>query len=156
MSNTDHTHSQTNATMRTSSLAAIALAIVFCTSPRPAHAGGGWLAQCLNNDQNELSDAQCYLEYKTRLQREQSGTLKRIKQALEQPGPAGTDYRKALTLVKQSQAQWQASIATDCAIVSEVFGEGHALGFAEETCVIGHYRARNTQLETLLAEFLSN
>jgi hypothetical protein len=52
-----------------------------------------------------LSDAQCHLEYKTRLQREQSGTLKRIQQALEQPGPAGTNYRQALTLVKQSQAQ---------------------------------------------------
>jgi hypothetical protein len=37
-----------------------------------------------------------------------------------------------------------------------VFGDGNALGFAEETCVIGHYQARNTQLETLLAEFLSN
>lgn len=128
---------------------------VLCTPFQPALAKGGWLSQCLNDGTGDLSDAECYVEYTSRLKREQAGVIKRIKIALSRQGPAETDYRKALALLNQSQKKWLSFVTSDCAIVTEVFGGGNAVGFAEETCVIEHYRTRNAQLKQLEADYLS-
>jgi uncharacterized protein YecT (DUF1311 family) len=134
----------------------ILLAFVLWLPFKPALAQGGWLTQCLNDTASDLSDADCYVEYTNRLKREQAGVVRRIKSAISRQGPAETDYPKALTLLNQSQKKWLSLVATDCAIVTEVFGAGNAVGFAEQTCVIEHYRARNAQLKKFEADFLSN
>jgi uncharacterized protein YecT (DUF1311 family) len=134
----------------------IATAMSMCMMLQPASAKGNWLSQCLGEGGSDLSDAECYVEYTNRLKREQTGVINRIRNALSRKGPTETDYPKALALLNQSQKQWSSFVATDCAIVTEVFGGGNAVGFAEETCVIEHYRARNAQLKLLQADYLSN
>jgi uncharacterized protein YecT (DUF1311 family) len=134
---------------------ALAAAFLF-TVAQPAWAKSGWLSQCLSEGSGDLSDAECYVEYTNRLKREQAGIIRRIKSAFSQQGPAETDYPKALALLNQSQKKWLSFVTTDCAIVTEVFGGGNAIGFAEETCVIEHYRARNAQLKQIEADYLSN
>lgn len=134
----------------------IATAISMCMVLQPASAKSNWLSQCLGEGDSDLSDAECYVEYANRLKREQTGVINRIRNALSRKGPAETDYPKALLLLNQSQKKWSSFIVTDCAIVTEVFGGGNAVGFAEETCVIEHYRARNAQLKLLQADYLSN
>ena len=123
---------------------------------QPASAKGNWLSQCLGEGGSGLSDAECHVEYTHRLKREQTGVINRIRNTLSRKGPTETDYPKALLLLNQSQKQWSSFVATDCAIVTEVFGGGNAVGFAEETCVIEHYTARNAQLKLLQADYLSN
>jgi uncharacterized protein YecT (DUF1311 family) len=132
------------------------LAVFVCMPFQPVLAQGGWLAQCMNDSTGDLSDAECYVEYTNRLKREQFGVIRRIKTALSRQGPAETNYPKALTLLNQSQKKWLSFVTTDCAIVTEVFGGGNAVGFAEESCVIEHYKARNAMLKKLEADFLSN
>jgi uncharacterized protein YecT (DUF1311 family) len=127
-----------------------------CMALQPAFANGGWLSQCLSEGSSDLSDAECYVEYTNRLKREQAGVIKRIRIALSRKGPEETDYPKALVLLNQSQKKWSMFKTSDCAIVTEVFGGGNAVGFAEETCVIDHYRVRNAQLKQLETEYLSN
>lgn len=131
-------------------------AVVLCAPFQSAFAKGGWLTQCLNDGTGDLSDAECYVEYTNRLKREQAGVIKRIRAALSRQGPAETDYPKALALLNQSQKKWLSFVTTDCLIVTEVFGGGNAAGFAEETCVIEHYRTRNAQLKKLEVDYLSN
>lgn len=131
-------------------------AVLLCMIFQPAYARSGWLSECLAGGNSDLSDAECYVEYTNRLKREQAGVIRRIKTALSKQGPAETDYPKALVLLNQSQKKWLSFITTDCAIPTEVFGGGNAVGFAEETCVIEHYRARNAQLKQLEANYFSN
>lgn len=134
----------------------IATAMSMCMLLQPVLAKGNWLSQCLGEGGSDLSDAECYVEYTSRLKREQTGVINRIRNTLSRKGPTETDYPKALLLLNQSQKQWSSFVATDCAIVTEVFGGGNAVGFAEETCLIEHYRARNAQLKLLQADYLSN
>jgi Lysozyme inhibitor LprI len=134
----------------------VATAIFMCMMLQPVSAKGNWLSQCLSEGGSDLSDAECYVEYTNRLKREQAGVIKRIRVALSQKGPSETDYPKAQALLNQSQKKWSSFVTTDCAIVTEVFGGGNAVGFAEETCVIEHYKARNAQLKLLEADYLSH
>lgn len=132
---------------------AVCAALLLASLPAFAH-GGGWLARCLDDADGRLSDAECYAEYVNRLKREQSGLLRRITAALSKPGPVETDYPQALERLHKTQAHWHAYIGSDCSIVSNVFGGGNAIGFAEETCLIDHYRSRNAQLKLLNANHL--
>jgi uncharacterized protein YecT (DUF1311 family) len=134
----------------------VATAIFMCMVLQPVSAKGNWLSQCLSEGGSDLSDAECYVEYTNRLKREQAGVIKRIRTALSQKGPAETDYPKAQALLNQSQKKWSSFVTTDCAIVTEVFGGGNAVGFAEKNCVIEHYKARNAQLKLLEADYLSH
>lgn len=136
-----------------SSRIVLCIALLLASVPAFAH-GGGWLARCLDDADGRLSDAECYAEYVNRLKREQSGLLRRITTALSKPGPAETDYPRALERLEKTQAHWHAYIESDCSIVSNVFGGGNAIGFAEETCLIEHYRSRNAQLKRLKADYL--
>lgn len=132
---------------------AVCAALLLVSLPAFAH-GGGWLARCLDDADSRLSDAECYAEYVNRLKREQSGLLRRITTALSRPGPAETDYPQALERLNKTQAHWRTYIKSDCSIISNVFGGGNAIGFAEETCLIEHYRSRNAQLKRLKSDYL--
>jgi hypothetical protein len=102
----------------------IATAMSICMLLQPVLAKGNWLSQCLGEGGSDLSDAECYVEYTNRLKREQTGVINRIRNTLSRKGPTETDYPKALALLNQSQKQWLSFVATDCAIVTEVFGGG--------------------------------
>ena len=69
-------------------------------------------------------------------------------------GPQGADYGKAGAGLMAAEENWGAFIRADCDVVSEVFGQGTALGMAGETCTIAHYEARIAALRALKANYL--
>jgi uncharacterized protein YecT (DUF1311 family) len=119
-----------------------------------------WFENCISekeaaDDRGTLAQAACMVDYREALIGEQREILTAISAALAAKGPDGTDYPAAAAQLAEAQNLWASFIASDCAIIDRVFGNGSAFGLAGEDCVIGHYLIRNDQLRALQDGYLS-
>lgn len=120
----------------------------------PALGAPEWLAWCMRDAGSSLGDAVCYGKHRAGLEDVHATLVFQIANTLSGVGPEGSDYVKAGASLMAAEEHWRAFIRDDCDVVSDVFGQGTALGMADETCTIAHYEARIAALRALKADYL--